>query len=131
MVPLMVLMGASGLVGGIWAITTDTLAIGIGLMSSSVTMLGFAWFYATDTKKPVVRPEKYFVTGVITSKRKRGSGFTNVYYEINLNDGKYTCFVPKKDFERIKPGDIVQCERMEKTSVDVERVTVVGATSGE
>lgn len=126
MVPLMSLMGTCGLAGGIFAIATDTVAIGIGLTVSALSMLGFAIFYAVDTRKPVVRPEKFFVTGVITRKRKRGGAFTYVYYELKLSDDRYTCFVSKKDFERLKQGDVVQCERLEESSVFADRVVVLG-----
>jgi hypothetical protein len=88
-------------------------------------MLGFAWFYATDTKRPVERPEKFFVTGVITSKRKINSDFPYVYYEIKLNSGKYKCYVSKLDFERLKPGNVVQCERLNENSMYADRVLVV------
>jgi hypothetical protein len=126
MVPLMGLMGICGLAGGVYAMAIETMAIGFGLTFASLTMLGFTLFYIADTKKPVSRPEKFFVTGVVSSKRKRGSPFTNIYYELNLNGDKYRCFISKKDFERLKTGDIVQCERLEETSVYADRVIVIG-----
>lgn len=125
MVPLMGLMGTSGIVGGFWAISTQTLAVGIGLTFSSLIMLGFAGFYYADTRKPIERREKFFVTGVITSIKRRGSEFTKVYYELILNDGNYRCFIYKEDIEKVKPGDIVQCERLEENSVYADRVTVM------
>ncbi len=126
MVPMMGLMGTSGLAGGFWAISTETIAVGIGLTFSALIMLGFAGFYFADTRKPIERREKFFVTGVITGKKKRGSEFTSVYYELILNGGNYRCFVyNKKDFEKVKLGDIVQCERLEENSVYADRVTVM------
>lgn len=125
MVPMMGMMGTSGLAGGFWAISTETLAVGIGLAFSSLIMLGFAWFYFSDTRKPVERREKFFVTGVITGKKRRGSEFTKVYYELVLNGGKYVCFVYKEEADKVRLGDIVQCERLEENSVYADRVTVM------
>jgi hypothetical protein len=124
--PMMGLLGALGLAGGIWAFTTDTILVGSGIVSSSLIMLGFAWYYVSETRKPLDRPEKFFVTGVITGKRKIGNAFTTVYYELTLNGGKYRCFISEKDFDRLNPGDIVQCERLDENSVDADRVTVTG-----
>lgn len=125
MVPMMTVLGGCGLFGGIFAIFTDKSAVGIGLTFSAVTMLGFAWYYFTDTKKQVELPEKFFVSGVITQKRQRGSVFTQVYYEINLNRSKYVCYVSQKDFKRLKVGDKVQCERLVESSVFADRVVVL------
>ncbi len=122
MVPLMWAFGALGLGGGVWAIFTDALAVGIGLTFASITMLGFAWFFTMDTKKPVERPEKFFTTGTITGMKKTGSVFTQVYYRIELNDNRYRCFVSEPDFRRIKVGDVVTCERLEENSLFADRV---------
>ena len=125
MVPMMTVLGICGVVGGIFAILTEKSVVGIGLTFSAITMLGFALFYFSDTRKPVELPEKFFVTGVITGKRKRGSAFTSVYYEINLNRGTYTCYVGEEDFKRLKAGDKVQCERLVENSVFADRVVVL------
>ena len=73
MVPMMALLGTSGLAGGVFVWTTGVLAVGIGLAASSIIMLGFAAYYLKDTKQSVERPEKFFVSGVVTGKRKTGS----------------------------------------------------------
>lgn len=125
MVPLMGLMGACGVAGGIWAISTDTLAIGIGLSFSALTMLGFAWFYAVDTKRPVERPEKFFVTGTVTRMKKSGSVLTRIYYSVELNENRYMCYLTEEEFKRIKVGDVVRCERLVETSVYADRVVKV------
>lgn len=125
MVPLMLLLGGSGVVGGIFAITQEVSEVGIGLTSSALIMLLLGWFYARDTRKPIERPEKFFVSGVITDKRKTGSAFTTTYHEIKLNGGKYTCFINEKDFKKLKPGDVVQCERLEENSLHADRVVLL------
>lgn len=125
LVPLMALLGTCGFLGGIWAITTEDIAVGIGLTFSALVMLAFAVFFAVDTRKPVERPEKFFVTGTVTKMKKTGSVITNVYYSIELNDGQHKCFTTEQDFKKIKVGDAVMCERLEENSVFADRVVKV------
>lgn len=125
MVPMMTVLGGCGLVGGIFAILTDMSAVGIGLTFSAVTMLGFATFYFYDSKKPVERPEKFFITGVITRKKKSGD-FTRRYYSIELNGDRHRCYLTEAEFGKVKVGDHVQCERLVETSVFADRVVVLG-----
>jgi hypothetical protein len=125
LVPMMAVLGACGFLGGIWAITTDDIAIGIGLTFSAIVMLGFAGFYIIDTRKPAERPEKFFVTGIVTKMKKTGSVVTNVYYSIELNDSQYKCFTSEEDFKKIKVGDAVMCERLEENSLIADRIVKV------
>lgn len=127
LVPLMVALGACGILGGIWAITTDDLVVGIGLASSATVMLGFAVFFALDTKKPVERPEKFFVTGIVTHMKKTGSVITRVYYIVELNDNQYKCYTTEETFRKIKVGDAVMCERLEESSVFADRIVKVNS----
>jgi hypothetical protein len=124
MVPLMGIMGASGVAGGVFYMAEGWLAVNIGLVISGLIMSGFAWFYYSDSKRPVERPEKFFVTGVITRKRKSGD-FTRRYYSIELNGDRYKCFIDEAEFDRLKVGDRVQCERLLETSVFADRVVVL------
>ena len=125
MVPMMALLGTSGLAGGVFVWTTGVLAVGIGLAASSVIMLGFAAYYLKDTKQSVERPEKFFVSGVVTGKRKTGSAFTQVYYQVTLSGGRHVCYLREADYNKINPGDLIQCERLLETSVDADRVVVL------
>lgn len=125
MVPMMGLLGGGGLAGGIWTGVTDYLTVGLGLTFSSVIMLGFAAYYFFNTKEPVELPEKFFVTGVITDKKQTGSGFTQRYYRIELNKDRYACYLTKTDFDRVKVGDFVRCERLLEDSVYADRIVVM------
>lgn len=123
-VPLMILMGGCGLLGGIWAIATDASAVGIGLAFSSMIMLGLGGYYFRETRTPVERPEKFFVTGVITKKKMSGD-FTRRYYHIELNNNRYKCFLYAEEFKKLNVGDVVQCERLIETSVYADRVVIL------
>ena len=125
MVPIMVVLGACGFMGGIWAMGTDTLAIGIGLTFSALIMLGLAWAYYTSARKPIARPEKFFVSGIVTEKKKTGSVVTWVYYRIELNNKRYGCYLSEAEFNRVKVGDRVRCERLVESSVDADRVVIL------
>lgn len=125
MVPLMSLMGACGVAGGILSMAEDTSVVSIGLAFSGLVMSGFAWYYYSDSKKPVERPEKFFVSGVVTKRSKSGD-FTRRYYSIELSGGRYKCYITEAEFNNLQVGDRVQCERLVETSVFADRVVLLG-----
>jgi len=126
MVPIMAVIGVLGLAGGLWIISTERSYVSIGLTSSAVVMLALAAFYYVNSRKPVVRLDKFYVTGIVTEHRKTGGLLSNVYYRVKLNNGKYTGFITKEDFKKCQKGDIIRCERLAETSVDVHKVENLG-----
>lgn len=126
MVPIMSVIGLLGLIGGLWIVTAEASIVGIGLTTSALAMIGLAVFYYLNTQKPIVRLEKFFVTGIVTDHRKTGGLLTNIYYRVKLNDGRYTGFITKEDFRKCQRGDIIRCERLDETSVNVHRVENIG-----
>lgn len=124
--PIMSVVGILGLVGGIWVLSTETSIIGIGLTSSAIVMISLAVYFFISSRKPVVRVDKFYVTGIVTDRKQTGSILTHVYYQVKLNEDKYTGYVTKQDFKKCQPGDIIRCERLDETSVDVYKVENLG-----
>jgi hypothetical protein len=126
---LVPMLGATALMaaaGSAYAFSISSWAPAVGMLLGTIAAGGLAigyWFSAEPTKG---NPEKFFIKGIITDKRKSGSGFTRVSYYIELSDEK-AVYLRKDLYASCRHGDIVRCDRLTENSVYADSLVKMGS----
>jgi hypothetical protein len=126
---LVPMLGATALMaaaGSAYSLINGSWVPGVGMLLGTIAAAGMAigyWFGAAPGKGA---PEKFYMKGIITDKRRSGSWFTRVSYYVELSEEK-TVYLWKDLYASCRHGDIVRCDRLTEDSVYADSLVKLGS----
>jgi hypothetical protein len=126
---LVPMLGATTLMaaaGSAYAFSISSWAPAVGMLLGTIAAGGLAIGYWLSAENKKGSPEKFYIKGIITDKRRSGSWFTRVSYYVELSEEK-TVYLWKDIYASCRHGDIVLCDRLTEDSVYADSLVKLGS----